>query len=47
MKPPHEKPGSEKEATIDMSRTAEIRKFIEDYVNDLRKIVERLRRKMN
>jgi len=40
--------GPKKEATnAKPSRSAEIRQIIEDYVNDLREIVKKLRRKMN
>jgi hypothetical protein len=48
MKSDHEKPEREKEATYpNPSRSAEIRQLIEDYVNDLREIIKKLRRKMN
>ena len=46
MDPVPGKPGSETTNTKP-SRSAEIRQIIEDYLNDLREIVKKLRRKMN
>jgi len=46
MDPVHDKPGPEATNTKP-SRIEEIRQIIEDYVNDLREIVKRLRRKVN
>jgi hypothetical protein len=49
MNPPDEKPSQGGKATTETnpSRSAQIRGIIEDYANDLREIIRKLRRKMN
>jgi len=49
MNPPDEKPSQGGKATTETnpSRSAQIREIIEDYANDLREIIRKLRRKMN
>jgi hypothetical protein len=46
MDPTDEKPCQREEETKPL-RLAEIRQMLEDYVNDLRAIIKKLRRKLN
>jgi len=47
MDPTDEKPRPDKEATRTKSRLAEIRQILEDYANDLREILKKLRKHLN
>ena len=49
MKAPDEKPYQveQEETNIKPSRSAELREVIEDYVRDLRQIIQKLRNKLN
>jgi hypothetical protein len=49
MNPPDEKPNPGKEATKEAkpSRAAEVRRTIEEYANNLREIIRKLRGRLN
>jgi hypothetical protein len=47
MKPPEEPRPDKDEPPPELSRSEEARRIIQEYVNDLREIIKKLRRRLN